>query len=371
VSELRVLSVSLARFRNHTAWSSDLDGRLTVLVGQNAAGKTNILEAMMVAATGGSFRSFIWEDLVKRGESEAVVAVQAARDGAPIDVALRVESSGGREYSLNGRRRRRLSDVVGRIPMVSFVPEDLSMSKGPPEARRTPIDALGDRLSAAYSAIRIEYGRLVRQRNALLRQGAPDDQLEPWDEMVASVGSSLAMHRTRLLARMEQSAIEAYGRVSEGERLTVGYKADWASATLEPAEAAEMPKDEIANAIAVALRERRSRERERGSTLAGPHRDDVALSIDGHAVRTYASQGQHRTVALAWKMAEVAVVAEVAGVRPLLLLDDVMSELDEKRRTALAEYVITGPQAIVTTTNLSYFASDMLDAATVVRVGDG
>jgi DNA replication and repair protein RecF len=370
VSELRVLSVSLARFRNHATWSSELDGRLTILVGQNAAGKTNILEAMMVTATGGSFRSFSWEDLVKTGEGDALVAVRAARDGAPIDVSLRVESSGGREYSLNGRRRRRLSDVVGRIPMVSFVPEDLSMSKGPPEARRTPIDALGDRLSPAYSAIRLEYGRLVRQRNALLRQGAPDDQLEPWDEMVAAVGASLTLHRTRLLARMERPTIEAYERVSEGERLTVGYKANWADATLEPATAAEMQKDEMATAIAAALRERRSRERERGSTLAGPHRDDVALFIGGHAVRTYASQGQHRTAALAWKMAEVAVVAEVAGVRPLLLLDDVMSELDEKRRTALAEYVLAGPQAIVTTTNLSYFASEMLDIATVVRVGD-
>jgi DNA replication and repair protein RecF len=358
-------------FRNHAAWSSELDGRLTVLVGQNAAGKTNILEAIMVAATGGSFRSFAWEDLVKRDEDEATVILQAARDTSPIDIALKVESSGSREYSVNGRRRRRLSEVVGRIPVVSFVPEDLSMSKGPPEARRAPIDALGDRLSSAYSAIRLEYGRLVRQRNALLRQGAPDDQLEPWDEMVAAVGASLTVHRTRLLARMEQSAIEAYGRVSEGERLAVGYRAHWTPSTLEPAEAAEMPKAEVATAIADALREGRPRERERGSTLAGPHRDDVELSVDGHAVRTYASQGQHRTVALAWKMAEVAVVAEVAGVRPLLLLDDVMSELDEKRRSALAEYVLAGPQAIVTTTNLSYFASEMLDVATVVSVGDG
>ncbi|MBE0416331.1 MAG: DNA replication and repair protein RecF [Coriobacteriia bacterium] len=372
MADLRVSSVSLTRFRNHEEWSSGLDPRLTVLVGQNAAGKTNILEAVMVMATGTSFRSFAWEDLVERGWDEARASMHAIRDGAPVDVSVRIERAGNREFSVNGRRRRKMSEVVGRVPLVSFVPEDLSMSKGPSETRRVPLDALGDRLSPAYSALRVEYARLVKQRNALLRQGAADSDLEPWDEMVAGAGASLTMHRTRLLSRMKKPAVMAHERVSGGEQLGLAYRASWESGhPFDIDEIARREKDEIMGAIAAALHEGRTKERERGSTLAGPHRDDVAISIDGHPARAYASQGQHRTVALAWKMAEVAVVHEVAGVRPLLLLDDVMSELDSVRRAELSAYILEGPQSILTATNLNYFSEEMLATASVVEVGDG
>lgn len=369
---LRVSSASLSQFRNHAAWASELDPGLTVLVGRNATGKTNILEAVMVAATGTSFRSFVWEDLVMRGTQEARVSITSSRSRVPTEIDLSITNQGAREYSVNGNRKRKMSEIVGRIPLVSFVPEDLSMSKGSSEKRRVPLDALGDRLSSAYSALRVEYARLVRQRNTLLRQGAADRDLEPWDEMLASVGGSLTMHRIRLLVRMKDPAITAYGRVSGGETLGIEYFASWSDG---PASAVEeiagMGKDEIEQAIGQALHRGRDRDRERGMTLSGPHRDDVVLSIEGHPVRAYASQGQHRTVALAWKMAEVDVVHEVSGVRPLLLLDDVMSELDSRRRAELSSYVLEGSQSILTTTNLSYFTDEMLDAATVVELGRG
>ncbi|MFU8890609.1 MAG: DNA replication/repair protein RecF [Anaerosomatales bacterium] len=369
---LRVVSVSLSRFRNHNEWSSELDPGLTVLVGKNAAGKTNILEAVMVASTGTSFRSFVWEDLVMREEQEARVSIVSSRSGAPSEIDLRITDQGYREYSVNGRKKRTMAEIVGRIPLVSFVPEDLSMSKGASEKRRTPLDALGDRLSSAYSALRVEYARLVRQRNTLLRQGAADRDLEPWDDMLASVGASLTMHRIRLLVRMKPPAVIAYERVSGGEALGVEYLASWADGSaLGVEEIAAMSRDEIEKGIGRSLKGARERERDRGMTLSGPHRDDVVLSIQGHPARAYASQGQHRTVALAWKMAEVDVVQEVTGVRPLLLLDDVMSELDSRRRAELSSYVLEGSQSILTTTNLSYFTGEMLDVATVVELGHG
>ncbi|MDF1542047.1 MAG: DNA replication/repair protein RecF [Anaerosomatales bacterium] len=369
---LRVSSVSLSRFRNHREWSSELDPGLTVLVGRNAAGKTNILEAIMVTATGTSFRSFVWEDLVMRGEQEVRVSIMSSRGGTPTEIDLRITDQGVREHSVNGTRKRKMAEIVGRIPLVSFVPEDLSMSKGSSEKRRAPLDALGDRLSSAYSALRVEYARLVRQRNALLRQRAAVRDLEPWDDMLASVGSSLTMHRLRLLARMKAPAIAAYERVSGGETLGVGYLASWIDGSAAGIdEIAGMSREEIEDAIGQSLRGGLERERDRGMTLSGPHRDDVVLSIGGHPARAYASQGQHRTVALAWKMAEVDVVHEVTGVRPLLLLDDVMSELDSRRRAELSSYVLEGSQSILTTTNLSYFTDDMLGAATVVELGRG
>lgn len=326
----------------------------------------------MVAATGTSFRSFVWEDLVKKGSEEARVSLLSARGETPTEIDLHITRGGSREFSVNGKKRRRISEVAGRIPLVSFVPEDLSMSKGPAETRRIPLDALGDRLSPAYSALRTEYARLVKQRNVLLRQRAADSDLGPWDEMLAEAGASLTIHRVRLLARLSGPAATAYERVSGGESLGVKYLASWRHGIPGNIdEMAGMEKGNIVSAIEMTLREGRAKERDRGMTLAGPHRDDIVLSIEGRPTRVYASQGQHRTVALAWKMAEVDVVHEVSGVRPLLLLDDVMSELDSGRRAELSTYVLEGSQSILTTTNLNYFTEEMLDAASVVEICHG
>lgn len=367
---LRVHSAHVEGYRNHKELVTEFNPDLTVLVGKNAAGKTNVLEAIMVTATGSSFRSFLWEDLVKEGAKRARVRLQAQRDDSPVEVSLLVEKGGKRSFSVNGRTRKLLADVVGRVPVVAFVPEDLLMSKGPSEARRGPIDALGDRLSPAYSAIRTEYARLVRQRNSLLKQGATGDHLEAWNEMVAEVGASLALYRARLLSRMDEPAIEAYKEVSGGERLRIAYKASWQTEKRDSKEVASLGKQAVKEAILGGFREQAEREKDRGMTLVGPHRDDIALMVEERPVRAFASQGQHRTVALAWKMAEVAAVEQVTGVRPLLLLDDVMSEFDEDRREALSSYVMQGPQTIVTTTNLSYFSPHLLQGASVVRIGD-
>lgn len=368
---LRTLSVGLVCFRNHREWHSELGEGLTVLVGRNAAGKTNILEGIMVAATGASFRSFSWEDLVMQGQERALVRLEARRDGVPLEIELGIEKNATRTYRVNGRTRKALWDAVGRIPVVAFVPEDLLMSKGPGEARRAPLDALGDRLSKAYAAIRTEYARLVRQRNVLLRQGATDGDLDPWDDMVANVGASLTWHRVRLLARLQKTALDAYATVSGGETLQIAYLASWSAEPLEIDELASVEREVIQRTVAEGLRRVRSKERDRGVTLVGPHRDDVLISIDGRPSRAFASQGQHRTLALAWKMAEVAVVEQVSGVRPLLLLDDVMSEFDETRREALSRYVMGGSQTIMTTTNLTYFSEGLLSDASVVKVGNG
>lgn len=245
------------------------------------------------------------------------------------------------------------------------------MSKGPSEARRTPLDALGDRLSPAYAAIRTEYGRLVRQRNALIRQAATAHDLGPWDEMVADVGASFTAHRMRLLSRLAAPATREYRDISGGEPLEIGYAASWSEEPLPSNGSPGIQKQEIRTAIAGGLKATREQERERGSTLIGPHRDDVSVMVDGRSARRCASQGQHRSVALAWKLAELEVVGEVSGVRPLLLLDDVMSELDGNRRQALSASILGGPQTLITTTNLGYFAAELLERSAVVQVGDG
>jgi DNA replication and repair protein RecF len=262
--------------------------------------------------------------------------------------------------------KRRVADVAGRLPSVTFTPDDLELAKGASERRRAAIDDLGEQLSATYAAVRRDYSRVVRHRNVLLREGAGEPQLEPWDEQLVALGTKLLTHRAGLYRRLESTVTRIYGELAGGERLTSEYhdKLGIGAVRWETG----VDSDEIAAAFRERLEERAVEERARQLTLVGPHRDDIVFAIEGNDARTFGSQGQLRTIALAWKLAEVRVVEEVARRKPVLLLDDVMSELDENRRSALTDVVRRDVQTFVTTTNLGYFGETLLEGATVVEL---
>ncbi|TLM65778.1 MAG: DNA replication and repair protein RecF, partial [Actinobacteria bacterium] len=334
---------------------------VTVLTGPNAAGKTNALEAVSLACRGASFRRMAPADAVRWGSDIAVVEAVAEGENGPVTVRLEAPAAGRRRWSVNGKVKRSSADLAGLVPVVSFTPDDLGMVKGSADARRDALDALGSSLSAGYAKAVAEYGRVVRQRNALLRdENADRTAMVAWDERLAEAGGRLGALRLRLLARVVPAAAEAHSSVG-GEALAVTYESTWAGGATEA--------DELAARIRDGLRERQAEERARKATLTGPHRDDLAFSIGGHDARAFASQGQQRTAVLAWKMAEVAVVREVAARTPVLLLDDVMSELDAGRRDALTALLGEDTQALITTTNIGYFSSGLLDGAAIVEVG--
>lgn len=354
----------LRNFRNYESFQLEPDPILTVLVGPNATGKTNIVEATQLLTAGASFRRPQWADVVMWGKEECSLSLRAEGDGRMLETELTVSGIGRRVYRVNGKVRRRVSEVAGILPCVVFTPDDLRLVKDSADRRRSAIDGVGDQLSPVYLAVRTEYERVVRQRNALLKQTPSDlSVLDTLTEKLATSGFAFAGHRRRLFERISSRMSEAYFTLAGGEILKARYVFSWER------KGSPSGNPESASELANIIRSCQSDELSRGTTLVGPHRDEVLFSVGGRDARAFASQGQQRTIALAWKLAEVRVISEIAGQAPVLLLDDVMSELDETRREALMSFVGKAAQTFLTTTNIGYFDASLIDRAKVVRLG--
>jgi len=335
----------------------------TIFVGPNAAGKTNLIEALQLLTAASSFRNPVWSDVVRWGDTAAMIELAAEEESRSVSFRMDV-ADGRRAYRVNGQPRRRAADVRGILPSVLFTPDDLKMIKDAAEKRRRAVDEVGEQLSAAYASAGAEYDRALRQRNALLRDdAAPRDVLEAWTERLADLGAAYTAHRVRLFARIAPRVSEVYSMLSEGEELHAAYLPSWADEEVDTVD-----RDDVYERTLRAFTDRAAEEAARRTTVVGPHRDDIAVSIAGRSARSFASQGQQRTAALAWKLAEVQVIEDVSGAPPVLLLDDVMSELDEARRTALARFVSGRVQTVVTTTNIGYFEKEFVDGAAVVEI---
>ncbi len=359
---LVVKSVSFNGYRN-------LDGRVlepaegcTVLVGPNAVGKTNTVEALQYLTCGTSFRRPSPADLLAPNVDEARVCARLEGDGRVIDVEMDCTAQ-KRRFVRNGKPCRGI-DLPGTLLSVLFCPDDLSFVKGSASRRRGELDGFGAQANVGYRKVLSTYTRSVEQRNRLLKDGCDEVLLDAWDESVALGGATLLHHRLNLFARLSALVSQIYAEIVDGEALSCEYVSSVEGA------AAGMGRDELAGLMSCQLRAGRADDVRRAQTLIGPHRDDLVFRIDGRDCRSFGSQGQQRTVALAWKMAEVRLCEDLLGTRPLLLLDDVMSELDESRRSCVTSFVEGGIQTIITTTNLGYFSKGALDSMKVVDYGD-
>lgn len=350
--------LELKDFRSYGSFELEPAQGLTVLVGPNAVGKTNVVEAIELVTEMASFRNPVWADLVREGAERAIVLMQAeAESGSRTDITLTVEN-GRRAYRVNGTPKRAVIDAAGLVPAVVFTPDDLRVIKEGADRRRSALDSVGAQISRAYGQLKNEYDRVLRQRNALLREPETSDrELEPWTQLLARTGTALTARRQGLTDKMAGRVSDEYEALSSGERLSVDYTSGWNTGG---------PTDETA--MLERLHARASEERARRMTLVGPHRDDIRFEIDGRDARAFASQGQQRSAALAWKLAELDAIEELSGKTPVLLLDDVMSELDESRRHALATRVGRRAQTIMTTTNLGYFDESLIEDAKVIEL---
>lgn len=359
--------LSVAHYRSFERYRLALSDGVTVLAGPNAAGKTNLIEALQLLTSGSSFRHPTAAELVHDGAGPCKVELRLEGDGRVLDMGLSVED-GKRSFSRNGKRCA-ASGVRGVLPSVLFCPDHLDMVKRGASVRRAALDDFGVQLSARYADLSSTYGRCVTQRNALLKETwCCREMLGAWNESIARAGSSLLVHRLALLERLAGRVRDAYGRVASGELAGVSYVS-----TLGDLPHTE-DRDELMGwayeHMLSALDERADEEMRRGMTLVGPHRDEIEFSVAGRSARSFASQGQQRTLVLAWKVAEVAVARDILGTAPLLLLDDVMSELDGERRGAFLQLIGDDIQTVITTTNLGYFTDDLLDRAKVVSMGE-
>jgi len=344
---LRVTNVSLADFRCYEAVTLELPAGITVVRGDNGQGKTSLLEAVAWAARGRSFRGVRDATLVRDGAEQAIIRIEIEdRAERRHRVEAELRALGRNRVLLDGNPLTRTRDLLGALRVTVFAPDDLELVKGGPSNRRTYLDDLLVDVGPRYVAARADYDRVLRHRNALLKAGIRDQDsratLDVFDEQLVRAGAELVRGRLRLGGRLGPGVSAAY-RDLAGDQASVvtRYSAEWADgATPDP--------DAVPDALRTALEVHHRRELERGVTLVGPHRDDWQLTVDGLDARTHASQGEQRTLALALRLAGHRVVAEVTGDDPVLLLDDVFSELDDRRAAALVER-LPATQTLLTT----------------------
>ena len=360
---LVITHLSLADFRSYESLEIEPDPSLTVIVGPNAAGKTNVIEALQLVTSANSFRNPSWPEVIRWGQEAARVRLEAKGDGRLLQVDLSVSTAGRREYRVNGKARNRVAEVAGIVPSVLFTPDDLRLIKESAEKRRDAVDGVGDQLSLAYRSARLDYERVLRHRNQVLKEEPVNEEmLTLWSDELVSKGAAFSSHRRRLFERLAPKMRSIYESLSSTEQLDCEYVPSWQTGD------EAHPDRDPAEWMRSSLEARRPEERARRTTLVGPHKDDIQFEVNHRSARSFASQGQQRTIALSWKLAEVQVITEITNQPPVLLLDDVMSELDESRRHALAEFVGRVAQTFVTTTHLGYFDSALIAQALVVKV---
>jgi DNA replication and repair protein RecF len=327
--------LELTEFRNYQSLRFEPEDGINVLIGQNGAGKTNVLEAVGYLSQLKSFRRTPDAALIRAGADRAIARGRFRSAGSTVDIAVEIPGAGRRQVLVNGKRPARMSDVATTAPVVAFLPDDLDLVKRGPALRREYLDDLGAQLVPTVGADQREFEKALRQRNTLLKQEGRDADrmtLDVWDARLAAAGGRLLANRLRLLGRLCDRLSKAYRTVggATDELLLPQYRSSW----FEVGEiVAGMDPDEelLASQLLSALEERRTRDLEVRSTSAGPHRDDPGFVLDGREVRVQASQGEQRSVALSLRIGAYQLLEERHGRPPILLLDDVFSELDSRR----------------------------------------
>lgn len=342
---MRVTHLWLTNFRCYQTLDLALSDGLTVVEGTNGQGKTSLLEALTWAATTKSFRGVPDAALVQEGNSAAILrAAVTEQSGREQLLEAEIQAVGRNRIRVNGKHVARNRDLAGFLRVTVFAPDDLDLIKGSPGRRRDFLDDLLLAMAPKYAAVCGEYDRVVRQRNTLLKQPREPDAttLAVFDDQLVLHGAALLRGRLRLAERLAPHLGIAYHHLAgPTAKITETYAASW---TEHPLEASSDFEGELREALG----RHRQAERDRRTTLVGPHRDDWTLLLDGREARTHASQGEQRSLALALRLGGHALVKEVIDDTPVLLLDDVFSELDPQRAEALVANLPTG-QTLITT----------------------
>jgi DNA replication and repair protein RecF len=364
--------LALADFRGYRELEAAFEPGPQLVWGPNAAGKTSLLEAIVLLAWGRSHRTTSDGELIRWATDVARVEGTIGHEVVEVGVVRTGASgSGGRKRIRVNGVGRRASTLASLLRVVVFAPEEMLLIAGAPGLRRAAIDQLAASRSPIYADALATYGRVLQQRNGLLRaireETASRDELRFWDGAFLDSGATIVAERRRLLDVLAEPLAAAHAEIAPDEaaaaRLRLRYE------TNAPPLPGEPPRDALARRLA----ETADKEVWNGSTLIGPHRDDVVFELDGRDLASFASRGQQRTAILALKLAELDVITALDGRPPLLLLDDVFSELDPDRRSHLVRRIAALPQAFVTTTTLDDLDPELRAIATAweVRTGPG
>ncbi|MDO5117795.1 MAG: DNA replication/repair protein RecF [Eggerthellaceae bacterium] len=350
---LTIKELSFFHFRNYDSFHLEMDSPITVLIGENAVGKTNIIEGIELLTSLSSFRRASLQQLIQEKEEQGRLSAHIKDDQRDLTLELAI-SMDKKSYFLNGKKKQP-SDLKGLLPSVIFTPDDLVLVKGSQSIRRNEFDRLGSQLSKNYGIIKRDYDNVIRHKNKLLKENPNDALLDAIDELLITCGAQLTCYRSAFLMKFSSYINDYYSQLSSSrETLTMGFTPSWEEKPNKgPIE--KLTPTDAREHIEKALKEQREEEKQRQRCLIGSHLDTIHYYLDGKDATLYGSQGQQRSIVLAYRMAELALIEELLHQRPILLLDDVMSELDAKRRQELMRFIPKDTQVFITTTTLSYF----------------
>ncbi|BDR52097.1 DNA replication and repair protein RecF [Bombiscardovia nodaiensis] len=355
--------LAVDQYRSWSSFVLDLEPGLNIVQGRNGMGKTNLVEALEVLSTGSSHRVSSSAPLVQRGQSKATIRANAQEGGQTITYELTVALRGANRGRINGGPSLYMRDLVGRVPSVTFWPEDQRLVTGEPSGRRTFLDQMASQLDPSYYQLRQDVSHLAQQRGALLKQlsraqedgrfGAGPSQadlstLEVWTAQFIAKGMELTARRMRLLQELQEPLESIYRQLAGQEQeVALVYQPSFAE-VLESG-----VSQESSQRISQHFQRIYPGELARGQNLIGPQRDDFAFTLNGMPAKEYASNGEEWTLALALRLAEYQRLSEQADSNPILVLDDVFAQLDEQRRRQILQFAQRQPQVIMTVAALS------------------
>ena len=353
-----IKSLDLLNFRNYESLHLELSEGTNIFYGDNAQGKTNILESLYMISTTKSHRGVKDRDLIRFGQEEAHIRTVLIKNDLDYQVDMHLKKSKSKGVAINRQKIRRASELIGLLHIVFFSPEDLSIVKDGPAQRRRFMDMELCQLDKSYLHDLSQYNKAVEQRNKLLKDvwQFPQlaDTLDVWDDQLVTYGSRIITRRKEFIEELAQIVGSIHEKLSGGrERLVISY---------EPNSTAEE--------LASDLRKSREKDKLTKNTNAGPHRDDFSFVGNDIDLRRFGSQGQQRTCALSLKLSEIELVTRLIGEKPVLMLDDVLSELDSRRQNYLMN-TIGGIQTLITCTGLDEFVNNRFEIDQVYHIENG
>lgn len=358
---MRIRSLELENFRNYERTDLAFSGGINIICGKNGAGKTNILESVYLASLFGSPRTSKDKEMIRFGAEKAQVKLVIEKRFRRHTIAIQIDSAGKKRVLADGIPVKRAAELIGILGVVFFSPDEMKLIKETPAERRKFLDIGLSQQQKTYFIALSRYNKVLKQKNNLLKeafgQTDPDAILSVWDAQLAEYGATLVEKRMRYIGELDELAREAHAKISGGkEELRLSYETPLKSNDTDALRAELYEK----------LEEAREKDKRLGYCSVGPHRDDIYVEINGQDARKFASQGQQRTVALAMKLGEVGLYKKESGETPVLLLDDVFSELDEERRKILLD-VTRDVQSLITCTEFDLGTTD----CRVIRVIEG
>lgn len=363
-------AINVQHFRNYENTSIELSESINVFIGENAQGKTNLLEAIFVLAMAKSHRTPLVKELIQWGQEYAKIEGRIQKKSGTVPLELTISHKGKKAKS-NHIERKKLSQYIGLCNVVLFAPEDLRIVKDSPSHRRRFIDMEIGQIQPVYMHELSEFQKFLQQRNALLKKLSHEAKpsttvLDILTEQMTELAANITYRRFHFIRLLREWAKPIHESISNGrEALNIHY----VSSADEVLEGLELSR--IKRGYEKAFESNQKKEIYRGTTLIGPHRDDLQFIVNGKNIQTFGSQGQQRTTALSLKLAEIELIHNEVGEYPILLLDDVLSELDDRRQTQLLSTFKERVQTIVTTTNVSAIDHDMMKFARSFDVHKG